>query len=37
MPSLTNNAVTASTTAAALLCDGSPNRSWLALTNNGER
>lgn len=32
MPSLMNNAVTVSTT-ATLLCDGSPNRSWLAVTN----
>jgi len=34
MPSILNNAVTVSTT-ATLLCDGSPRRRNLTLTNNG--
>lgn len=34
MPSILNNAVTVSTS-ATLLCDGSPRRTWLVLTNDG--
>jgi hypothetical protein len=34
MPTLSNNAVTTSTT-AIILCDGNPNRAWLAMTNGG--
>ncbi len=34
MPSILNNTVTVSTT-ATLLCDGSPRRTWLVLTNTG--
>lgn len=34
MPSILNNAVTVST-AATLLCDWHPRRTWLTLTKNG--